>query len=88
MAITGFELMQVMGDFVTADLIVWRRYKRPAPGILEKMLDANPQLAYVHRYTPFIPPGTYVRVPIDPDLLAGKPQASQTTNLWTDNLLN
>jgi phage tail protein X len=88
-SVVGFELWQVQGDGITADLLVWRRYRQPAPGILEIMLDANPQLAYVHRYTPFLPPGLYVRIPIDPDLLAGKPPVSPaTSNLWTDNLLN
>lgn len=88
MAVTGFELYEISGEGITADLLVWRRYRRPAPGILEIMLDSNPQLAYVHKYTPFLPPGLFVRVPIDPDLLAGKPQPTATSNLWTDNLLN
>jgi len=48
------------------------------------MLDTNPQLAFVHRFTPFIPPGTYVRVPIDPDLLLAKPQQLPQDSLWTD----
>jgi phage tail protein X len=87
MAVTGFELVQIMGEGVTADLLVWRRYRRPAPGILEIMLDANPQLAYVHRFTPFLPPGIFVRIPIDPDILNGKPQSQPSTGLWTDNLL-
>lgn len=87
MAVTSFELVEVQGDGVTADLLVWRRYMRPAPGILEIMLDSNPQLAYVHRYTPFIPPGTYVRIPIDSDLLAGRPKSAQV-NLWTDTYSN
>jgi phage tail protein X len=83
MAIVGFELIQIMGDMVTADLLVWRRYRQKSPGILEKP-DANPQLAFVHRTTPFIPPGVYVRLPIDPDLLAGLPKPDQYSNLWTD----
>jgi len=82
MAITSYELYVVTTDYVTADLICWRRYGRPAPGIVEAMLDANPQLAYIHRSTPFIPPGVYVRVPIDPALLAGRGQVQQITNLW------
>ena len=86
MSITGFELVQVASDYVTADLIVWKRYRQKALGIVEKMLDANPQLALVHRYTPFIPPGTYVRIPIDPGLLQGRPQQA-IVNLWTDNYL-
>jgi hypothetical protein len=48
------------------------------------MLDANPQLAFVHRYTPFIPPGVYVRVPIDPTLVLGKPPTLPQDSLWTD----
>ena len=35
-------------------------------------------------YTPFIPPGTVVRVPIDLTMIAGKPQPVATSNLWTD----
>lgn len=88
MAVVGFELFKVAGDGITADLLVWRRYRKRAPGILEIMLDANPQLAYVHRFTPFLPVGLYVRIPIDPDLLGGKPQIKSTVNLWTDILTN
>jgi phage tail protein X len=84
--IIGFELIQIEGDFVSADMLVWHRYRQPARGIVEKMLDSNPQLALVHRTTPFIPPGTYVRLPIDPDLLAGLPAPTPTDNLWTDRL--
>jgi phage tail protein X len=84
MAITGFELWQVASEYVTADLIVWKRYRNKAIGIVETMLDANPQLAFCHRVSPFIPVGTFVRVPIDPDLIAGKPQVKSQDSLWTD----
>lgn len=84
MGVIGFELYQVASDYVTADLIVWKRYRAKAPGILEKMLDANPHLAFVHRYTPFIPVGVWVRVPIDPQLVLGKPQVMPQDSLWTD----
>lgn len=84
MAVTSFELFQVTTDYVTADLIIWKRYKRKAPGMVELMLDANPQLAFVHRTTPFIPPGTYVRVPIDPGLVLGRITSLPTDSLWTD----
>lgn len=82
--IIGFELIQITGDLVTADMLVWNRYHQFAPGIVETMLDANPQLAFVHRTTPFIPVGTYVRLPIDPTLMAGKPPPTQYSSLWTD----
>lgn len=84
MSISGWELYRITGDFVTADIVVWRRYKRRAPGIVEALLDGNPQLARIHRYTPFIPAGTYVRIPIDPDLILGKPPRSPYSNVWTD----
>lgn len=84
MTIKGYELVQVASDYVTADLIIWKRYKNRAPGMVEAMLDANPQLAFAHRRSPFIPPGTYIRVPIDPDLVAGKPKSLPQDALWTD----
>lgn len=73
MAVSGFELFVIASDFVTADMLIWKKYRKPAPGMVEILLDANPQLAMVHRITPFIPVGTYVRVPIDLSLLAGLP---------------
>ena len=82
MAVTGFELAVVTSEYVTADLIVWKKYRRPCPGIVEIMLDANPQLSLVHRTTPFIPVGTYVRVPVDISLLAGKPQVMPISSIW------
>jgi phage tail protein X len=84
MGIIGFELHKVASDYVTADLIIWNRYKARAPGMVELMLDANPQLAYVHRFSPFIPVGVYVRVPIDPELVLGKPPTLPQDSLWTD----
>jgi phage tail protein X len=83
-AITGFELHKVTSDYVTADLIIWKRYRARAPGMVELMLDANPQLAYVHRFSPFIPVGVYIRVPIDPALVLGKPPTLPQDSLWTD----
>lgn len=84
MAITSFELVQVMTDYVTADLIIWKRYRQRAPGMVEIMIDANPQLSWVHRSTPFIPAGVFLRVPIDPGLILGKPIPKSQDYLWTD----
>jgi len=84
MPITGFELYQVSSDYVTVDLIVWKRYRTRAPGIVELMMDANPQISHVHRTTPFLPVGTFVRVPIDPSLVIGRPQSLPQDSLWTD----
>jgi len=73
-----------MSESLTCDMIVWKRYRQRSPGIVEKMLDANPQLSWGHRTSPFIPVGTLLRMPIDPSLLIGKPPSLPTDSLWTD----
>ena len=80
--ITGFELITIQGEYVTADLLLWRRYRTKTPGLVEAMLDLNPQIARVHRETPFLPVGLQVRIPIDPDLLAQRPKPQKTITLY------
>jgi phage tail protein X len=84
MGVIGFELVEVATEYVTADLIIWKRYRNRAPGMVELMCDANPQMAYAHRVSCFLPVGMLLRVPIDPTLLAGKPVPMSTDSLWTD----
>lgn len=80
--ITSWETIGIRGDKVTADLIIWRRYRRQAPGILEAMLDANPDLARAHRYGPFLPIGLVIQVPIDGDIIRGAPAYGQAISLY------
>jgi phage tail protein X len=82
MATTSFDLITVSGDYVTVDDIVWRRYRNRAPGMVEAMLDVNPHLAKLHRVSPFLPVGTQLRIPIDPDILRGAPRPSETIQLY------
>jgi len=84
MGVQYFEAYQIMSEYMTADLIVWKRYRQRSNGIVEKMLDANPQLSWGHRTSPFIPVGTLLRLPVDPSLLLGKPPQLPTDSLWTD----
>jgi phage tail protein X len=84
MTIVGFELHTVASEYVSADLIIWKKYMGRAIGMFELMLDANPQLSVAHRRSPFIPVGVYVRVPIDPEKILGKPQVLPQDSLWTD----
>ena len=39
------EQVTVSGDELTLSLIVWRRFHRPMPGLVEQILDLNPGLA-------------------------------------------
>lgn len=85
MKVDGFDLITVQGEFITVDLLVWRRYRTPAPGVVEALLDLNPHLAKLHRSSPFLPIGTQVRIPINFDTLKGSPQPKSTIVLWNSN---
>jgi phage tail protein X len=82
MTVTSYDLVTVGSDYITADIILWRRYRNRAPGMIERLLDDNPHLAKAHRYSPFLPVGTQVRIPIDYEVLAGTPQVKSTIVLW------
>ena len=57
-------------------------YRNRAPKMIERLLDDNPHLAKCHRYSPFLPVGTQVRIPIDYEVLSGAPQRKSTVVLW------
>jgi phage tail protein X len=78
----SYELVTVQGDFVTCDALVWRRYKIPAYGVLERLLDANPHLALLHKQSCFLPVGTQVRIPIDQEILKGRPPPQKVINIY------
>lgn len=59
------EAHTINGDEVSISLIVWRRFRLPAPGMVEAVLNANPGLADQGQ---FIPRATDVIIPIDTDL--------------------
>ncbi len=80
--ITGYEYTTVKTQFVTVDLLIWRRYRVRAPGIVEACLDRNPHLSRLHRKSPFLPIGTQVRIPIDLGILRGAPQPKNRIELY------
>ncbi len=55
------ETITVQGDNVSVSLIVWRRFKRPMPGLVEMIYDTNPGLADLG---PYLPVGTVFSLPI------------------------
>lgn len=62
MASTTHETVVVAGDFITIDLLVWRRFKRRTDGLVDRILMVNPELAVAG---PYLPVGTTVKIPID-----------------------
>ena len=55
------ETVIVEGDGLTVSVIVWRRFKRPMPGLVEAIHDLNPGLADLGNY---LPVGTSFAMPI------------------------
>jgi phage tail protein X len=82
MPVSSYDLVTVGSDYITADLILWRRYRNKAPKMIERLLDDNPHLAKAHRFSPFLPVGTQVRIPIDYEIMSGAPQQKNSIVLW------
>jgi len=82
MPVVSYDVVTVGSDFITADIILWRRYRMRSPGMIERLMDDNPHLAKVHRYSPFLPVGTQVRIPIDYDVMSGVEIKKNQIVLW------
>lgn len=82
MPVSSYDVVTVGSDYVTADLILWRRYRNRAPKMIERLMDDNPHLAKFHKLSPFLPIGTQVRIPIDYEILAGRPTPVSSVVLW------
>ncbi|SDB57496.1 tail protein X [Bauldia litoralis] len=55
------ETVTVEGEYLTVSLIVWRRFRRPMPGLVEAIHDINPGLAGLGAW---LPVGTTFDMPI------------------------
>jgi phage tail protein X len=72
-----YELFTVKGDNLTVSKIVWRRFRRTRPGLVERILADNPGLAGHGEY---ISVGTVIRIPNDaPNIIVKEATA---TSLW------
>lgn len=59
---TTTETYVVESDGVMLDSMIWRRFHKPMPGLVERILVDNPGLAVLG---PLLPAGTSVIIPID-----------------------
>ena len=55
------ETVTVEGDGLTVSTIVWRRFKRPMPGLVEAIYDLNSGLGDLGQT---LPVGTRLKMPI------------------------
>jgi len=57
----AIEFLTVKNDLTTLDLLIWRRFKRDVPGLVEQTMDLNQNLADGPVYLPI---WTVVKVPV------------------------
>ncbi|MFC5509255.1 tail protein X [Bosea massiliensis] len=78
MSITTYETYTVETTGLTVSLLVWRRFKRPMFGMVERILELNYGLA---EKGIFLPIGTKVTIPIDAPT-ARSIQIAPAIQLW------
>lgn len=72
------ERATIVHQGMTLSAVVWRRFRAPRPGLVERILALNPGLGSVGV---ILPVGTTFLIPIDPAETAPKPRA--VISLWT-----
>ena len=72
------EKIIVRGDGITLPVLIWRRFRKPMPGLVEKALDINPGLA---AQGPFLAPGTTILLPIADEVETSSEPAARI-KLW------
>jgi len=70
------ETITVQGEGITVSRLIWRRFHRPMPGLVERVLDMNPGLADLG---PYLPLGTKVAIPVPTE---GTPDIQPPITLW------
>jgi phage tail protein X len=74
------ERVTVEGDDLTISLIVWRRFHRAMPGLVERIYAMNPGLA---AHGPTLPLGTSFLLPVPaPDPAPDPVQVLAPIRLW------
>lgn len=57
------ESITVTGEGLTVSLLVWRRFRKQMPGLIERVYDVNPGLS---KSGAFLPLGAVVLMPVPP----------------------
>lgn len=77
MATETIETVTVMSETLTVSLLVWRRFQKPMPGLVERVYALNPGLSLSGV---FMPLGAEVKIPI-PAAATGKTEVTPV-RLW------
>jgi len=70
------ETIKVEGDGLTVSLLVWRRFRRSMPGLVDQIYDMNVGLADLG---PVLPVGTTFDIPIP---IPREQQVLEPIRLW------
>lgn len=62
-----YERVVVTGEGITLSALIWRRFREHKPGLVERILDRQGELAV----GPILPVGAVVEIPIDPPATRG-----------------
>ncbi|HWL31212.1 MAG TPA: phage tail protein [Xanthobacteraceae bacterium] len=78
MAAITYETVTVKSEGQSVDLILWQRFRRPMPGLFERLmaLDVNQHLEHCGFE---LPVGTAVTIPIEPPPVA---ETQHVVSLW------
>lgn len=71
------ETVVIQGDSIPLDLLIWRRFLTPTPGLVERTLELNRDLADRGL---ILPVGTQIVIPIDAPTPTQKPV--KVVRLW------
>lgn len=72
------ERIRVTAEFSTLSLMIWRRFQRPVPGLLEDTLRRNPGIEALGY---FLPVGTEFEIGVETQE-AGEQKAQGAIQLW------
>lgn len=75
---TTIETHTVRSEGLTLSRIVWRRFRKHMPGLVERTLALNPGICELG---PELPLGFAIKIPIDPP--RSTTMASRVVNLWS-----
>lgn len=73
------EQVTVAGDLLSISQIIWRRFKKPMPGLIERTFEINPHLAALGIYPPA---GTVFLLPVPTDVDASREETLDPVRLW------
>lgn len=74
---SAVDVVTVQTEGTTLAKLVWRKFKRQPPGLVERILMADPALGDLG---PFLPVGTVVTIPVDDEARQGT--AKPVISLW------